>query len=523
MTTTNHHAFFWSILLSYFLSSYSYATPALEKCVASRVIGSFVDVDFSPHKIGSRTQSHVQMETNAILYRRGRDGGVINELAKNTNIDLHKRTMQVEIDTSCHWSDGNPITVYDIQEGIRRLFTAENPTILSLYLKNGIDINNGDKDLSELGLRILNDTTIEFDLVVTPLVLQHMLAFNAVTPAPLHLKNKWPGDGSSMIRISSGPFVAVSHTDKRIDFERNPYYCDGFESNTVKIIHHGIDSRRTVGRMMDAGLVNIGEQIAAPDLKAFKESKDFYKKFNIWSVPPQVMAYLGINPNSPVGADPTLIDAILLSIDFEKLESVIGADGLHGRHMSSLNFEYNDYNRVVIKGRLDTPYRDRLAQAQKIMRDKGYGPNNTLKLNFGLRHSAPYEQLGFAISGMLNQIHIETKTEIVKQQLKRILYDLSINAWGTGMSDPIDALSGLASALSQIGNKEFKKKLHNAVLTDISQTRNETLRQLEQEIIDMKIFHPLYEVLSPTVIAKNINPGAGFYDTGRNMIFDDCD
>lgn len=523
MTTTDHQVFFWSFFFICLLPSFSYATPPLEKCVASRVIGSFVDVDFSPHKIASRTQSHVQMETNATLYRRGRDGGVINELAKNTIIDLHKRTMQVEIDTSCHWSDGKPITVYDIQEGIHRLFTADDPTILSLYLKNGIDINNGDKDLSELGLRILNDTTIEFDLVATPHVLQHMLAFNAVTPAPLHLENKWPGDGTSMIRISSGPFVAVKHTDKRIDFERNPYYCDGFESNTEKIIHHGIDSRRTVGRMMDAGLVNIGEQIAAPDLKAFKESDNFHKKFSIWSVPPQVMAYLGINPNSAIGADPALKKAVLLSIDFEKLESVIGADGLHGRHMPSLNFEYNGYNRIEVEDRLDKPYSKRLAQAQKIMRDKGYGSNTPLKLDFGLRRSAPYEQLGFAIAGMLNQIYVEAKTEIVKQQSNRVLYDLSINAWGTGMSDPIATLSGLAAALSQIGNKDFEKKLHNAILTDITKTRNETLRQLEQEIVDMKIFHPLYEVLSPTVIAKNIKPGAEFYDTGRNMIFDDCD
>lgn len=338
-----------------------------------------------------------------MLYRRGRDGGVINELAKNTKIDLKKRTMQVDIDTSCHWSDGRPITVYDIQEGIHRLFTEEEPTILSLYLKNGIDINNGDKELSDLGLRILNDTTLEFDLVVTPLVLQHMLAFNAATPAPIHLGTKWPGDGSSMVRIGSGPFVAVSHIEK--------------------IIY----------------------------------------------------------------------------------------------------FEYNDYDRVIVEGRLDKPYIERLTQAQKIMADKGYGPNNTLKLSFGLRHSTPYEQLGFAIRGMLNQSYIEAKTDIVKHQPTRVLNDLSLNAWGTGMSDPIATLSGLAVALTQMGNKDFKQTLHHAALTDITSTRNETLHQLEQELIDMKIFHPLYEVLSPTVIAKNIKLGAGFYETGRNMIFDDCD
>lgn len=267
MKVIRRYAFLSAFVLSIFLSPISYAATSLEKCVASRVIGSFVDVDFSPHKISSRTQSHVQMETNAMLYRRGRDGSVINELAKNTKIDLKKRTMQVEIDTSCHWSDGRPITVYDIQEGIHRLFSVEEPTILSLYLKNGIDINNGDKDLSELGLRILNDTTLEFYLVVTPLVLQHMFAFNAATPAPIHLGTKWPGDGSSMVRIGSGPFVAVSHTEKII------------------------------------------------------------------------------------------------------------------------NFEYNDYDRVMVEGRLDKPYIKRLAQAQKIMDDKGYGPNNTQKLSFELRHS----------------------------------------------------------------------------------------------------------------------------------------
>lgn len=91
------------------------------------------------------------------------------------------------------------------------------------------------------------------------------------------------------------------------------------------------------------------------------------------------------------------------------------------------------------------------------------------------------------------------------------------------MSDPITTLSGLAAALTQMGNKDFKQTLHHAALADITSTRNETLHQLEQELIDMKIFHPLYEVLSPTVIAKKLKLGADFYETGRNMIFDYCD
>lgn len=51
MKVIRRYAFLSAFVLSHFLSPISYAATSLEKCVASRVIGSLFDVDFSQHKI----------------------------------------------------------------------------------------------------------------------------------------------------------------------------------------------------------------------------------------------------------------------------------------------------------------------------------------------------------------------------------------------------------------------------------------------------------------------------------------
>ena len=498
----------------------------IENCTASRILHSFKDLDLSPHLSTTRVQTHVLLETHANLFRLDRDSEAYEELATNVQIDKERNTLSLEINPTCRWSDGEPITAHDMLVGIQRLFETTVQTPYLTYFKNAEKIANGELPMSALGVRVINNRTLEMDMIWNERSIKSFLSNSPITPVPTHITNSdpnaWPGD--DMLRISSGPYVAVSHSDTLIELEPNPYYCEGFEGNAHKINLHGVKDRDLISRLMQAGIVNIGEQITKADLEELKLDPEFDRKWKIIETKPYVMSMLTFHPDRIFGQNPELIDAALLAIDFDTLEKVIGGDGVFGRRMMNYNFEFSGYSEVPVRADLLDDYDFRLTRAKEIMEANGYSSENPLKIYFGVRHSSPYQQLGYAIRSMLNAAYFNIEAETVQNSGKRVNEnDLSLNAWGLGPFEPMATLLGYAFYDRILMRNELGAELQqlDQFSMDIG-VHYATLHNFEKRVADERIHFPIYEVLSPSVISTSMKLGREKYELGRNMIIDGC-
>lgn len=146
-----------------------------------------------------------------------------------------------------NWSDGQPVTAQDYVYGIQRILDPQVGSPISFLLsdciKNANAVTTGDMPVSELGVKALDDKTLEITLEgPTPYFLS--LAYSkAMYPARQDiaesLGDTYGADASGL--VFNGPFVVTQWThNSQIMLEKNDSYWDkenvGLDSITYMIM-----------------------------------------------------------------------------------------------------------------------------------------------------------------------------------------------------------------------------------------------------------------------------------------------
>lgn len=490
-------------------------------CTYARVLPFFGDHHFLPNSSTSVENVHPQLETNATLFRRGRSGEIIKELADEVSVDLDRKVMKVRLNSSCHWSDGQRITASQMLAGIELNFVESNQALYlpgRSMLKNGAAIANGEAELTTLGVRVLDENTLEFDLIVPPRLLQLGLTYMTMTPAPLHLMDDnpsaWPT--SSLVRVSSGPFRAISQKEDEIQLVRNEYYCEGLKSNINRINLYGREGRRNSPLMLLSGRIDIAEEVTSDQWEALNARG---RGFRVEETEEEIMAFLMISDANPALKDNEIRKAIMLGINRDYLSSEVTGGSVESDVMNSISFSYSGYDQSALPQEILSPFEQRVQLARSIMEARGYTKQNPLQLTFGIRPSTPYEQMGFAIASMLRRINVDAKPMIVKKVGERVKNDLSVNAWGADFPDPSNTILGVVNHLSH----DFVDRVEASNAIFDNPKRYAALREIAQEVIDSYQVLPLVQLKGRWVMSSEIELLEENYPIGRNVYRKSCD
>jgi ABC-type oligopeptide transport system substrate-binding subunit/class 3 adenylate cyclase len=127
--------------------------------------------------------------------------------------------------TDVLWSDGTPLTAHDVEYGVKRVLNREQPgpsAAIYFVLEHARDYLFGDHhDLSSVGVRALDEYTVEFRLETPAPYFMYVLNRPDCAPQPRHaiaeLGEDWiQPDG----QVLSGAFRRLEHTSERILLER---------------------------------------------------------------------------------------------------------------------------------------------------------------------------------------------------------------------------------------------------------------------------------------------------------------
>ena len=182
------------------------------------------------------------------------------------------------------WSDGQPITAKDFVYGITRTLdqNTASPYAFLLYpIKNATEFNSGKAKAEDVGVKAVDDKTLEFTLKSPCAYFLDLTYFKVMQPQRQDIVEK-NGDkyGSEANTMAfSGPFIISEwvHNNK-VEFTKNPEYWDAenvkLDKATMKII------KEESARMNELfnGSLDMGTVVKPEWIEKFDETGEFEAK-----------------------------------------------------------------------------------------------------------------------------------------------------------------------------------------------------------------------------------------------------
>ena len=288
-----------------------------------RGISAKVDT-LDPHRSSAAWENIIIGDMFHGLMQHAPDGEVIPAMADSweTSEDGLNWTFTLRETT---WSDGVPVTAGDFVYGLRRI---QDPAIASQYssllyiIKNAQALNEARVAPEELGVRAIDDLTLEITLEEPAPYFLGLLTHYTTFPVPQHIVEQF---GESWVQPDNievnGPYKLVYWvTGDQIVAEKNPLF---YEADTLcfeRVSYFELEDLAAVERRIEAGDLDINN-----DFDGGRKA-ELDRRFPGWArtTPGLLTTYWSFNSSEAPFDDVRVRKALAMAIDREFLvESVL--------------------------------------------------------------------------------------------------------------------------------------------------------------------------------------------------------
>lgn len=180
-------------------------------------------------------------------------GNVVPHMAERWEVQNDGLRYVFTLRRGLKWSDGSPLTAHDFEYGVKRVLDPEiNSKSAPLFyiIKKAEAYHKGQlSDSSTVGVRALDDHTLQYDLERVTGYFTKLMAQSTMCPQPRAVIEKYADNWTEPENhVSSGPFIleSIQHDENRagkIVMRRNPHFFLPFSGNLEKLeaIHPGIE------------------------------------------------------------------------------------------------------------------------------------------------------------------------------------------------------------------------------------------------------------------------------------------
>ena len=177
------------------------------------------------------------------------------------------------------WSNGDPVTAHDFEYAWKTGLSAElaSTNAYMLYcLKNGEAYSTKKADISQVGVRTLDDRTLEVELEQpTPFFLS-LTAFHAYYPVHRKLvatNDKWATQPATI--IGNGPFkMTLWVKGSRMEFAKNEHYWDTAKVRSSRLEFFLLENASTALSMFESNQLDLGDIVPASEVpRLLRENK----------------------------------------------------------------------------------------------------------------------------------------------------------------------------------------------------------------------------------------------------------
>lgn len=417
------------------------------------------------------------------------------------------KTWTIKLRKDAKWSNGDPVTAHDFVFAWRRVLdpeTASEYAYIMYDLKNAEAINMSKKKPKELGVKALDDHTLQFELTKPIPYYKEMLAFGTFMPQNEKVVKKY-GDryGTKADKaVYNGPFkVKEWAVEDKILLVKNNDYWDKKAVKLDKVNYKILKDGQAGASLYDTDSID-DTTISSEQVDKYKDSPALKKRLLASTF------YLKLNQDKvPAFKNKDLRIAFSQAIDKKAyVESVLNngsapSDGFTAKATAKTP-EGKDF-ADQIKSPLG--YNPKQAKVHYDKAKKALGQKEfTFTLNTedtpASKISAEFikAQIEKNLPGVTVKIQqLPFKQRVAREQSQN--YEISLSGWGPDYPDALTFLNimttGNASNKTGWSNKDYDKMVKdaNGVLLKDEEKRNESLVKAEELLLNEAPIAPIYQ------------------------------
>ena len=340
------------------------------------------------------------------------------------------------------WSDDTPVTAEDFLFAWRRILdpkTASSYAYFPYIIKNAEAINAGHIPGTALGAKALDARTLEVHLEHPAPYLLEMLMHTAMMPLPRHVletKGKsWTNPGNY---VGNGAFVLKDWVpNDHITAVKNPLFFDATNVKLDRVIYYPTTDNSAALRRLRAGELDVQDRLPNEEIGWIKKNMPEL----IDPVPQLILDMIVVNMSKKPFGDIRVRTALNLAINREAITDKIVPVGYVPAYNivppGTANFPGGD--AFAFKS---MPYPARTAEAQRLMREAGFGPDNRLRATYMIRSTAAgsYRAVAAALQQMFAVIYVDvsiipTDAQVFYKQIQEHDFEICQPGWQADFND----------------------------------------------------------------------------------------
>ncbi|MEQ1964204.1 ABC transporter substrate-binding protein [Xenorhabdus khoisanae] len=420
-----------------------------------------------PHKSDGSSEFDILRDFFERLVDTDKEEKIIPALAESWETKDNK-TWIFHLRKGAKWSDGTPITAHDVVFSFQRLVTPDTISPYGSYLiqatvLNAQDVLSGKKKPEELGIKALDDSTIEIALERPKAGFLQMLAHPATSPVSEKVLKKYGSKWTQpQFFVSNGPFkLSEWVVNEKIVGVRNPYYWD--DKNTIinKVTYLPLsDYKADFNRYMtgELDISNGGPPEFLPMVKT-KFGDQLHVK------PILSVYYYLFNTQKPPFNDIRVRQALALGLDRNIITDKVLGNGQKPAYdvvspgSGGIYLKHPEYAYWTQEQRIE--------KAKALLNESGFNKNNPLKFTLLYNTSDAHKKISIAASSEWKK-HLGVEVVLQNQESKTQSdsmaqgnFEVTRYAWNADYNSPTTFLDIFTSENTnnhmRYQNKEFDK------------------------------------------------------------------
>ncbi|CAI8754559.1 Oligopeptide-binding protein OppA [Brevibacillus sp. IT-7CA2] len=445
------------------------------------------------------TSSTIITATFEGLTRVGKDGKYAPAAAESYTVseDGKKYTFKIRDNK---WSNGDPVSAKDFEYAWKRALdpkTASNYAYQLYYVKGAEAYNKGKGKVEEVGVKAVDDKTLEVELAnPTPFFLE-LVAFKTyfpVNPKVVDGNEKWATDAKTV--IGNGPFKMDSWEHKsKLVVSKNDNYWDKDNVKLDKIEFSMVEDENTELSMYENGELHwAGAPTSALPTDAIPALKESGK---MTTQPIAGTYFYRFNTEKPPFNNVKIRKAFAYAIDRQSLiDNILQAGQLPATGYVPPSMALNK----------DGFYKDNDIETAKKLLEEGLKEEGLTKfpaLTLSFNTSEGHKKIAEAIQDQWKKnLGVDVKLEnkewkVYLDDVHQGKYQVARAGWLGDFNDPINFLEMFkekdgGNNDTRWENPKYKELLNQSALELDPEKRKAILAQAEQILMDEMPIMPIY-------------------------------
>ncbi|MDH2436546.1 ABC transporter substrate-binding protein [Pokkaliibacter sp. MBI-7] len=377
-----------------------------------------------PQKMEGTPESRIARNLFEGLVIQDDKGNILPGVATSWDVNDNNTVFTFHLRDDAKWSNGDPVTAGDFVFAWQRAVDPKTASPYSWYIEmttmaNASDIINGKKSPDQLGVKALDDHTLQVVLDKPIPYFIRMLGHTTMVPANKKVIDQWGEKWTSPDHfVGNGAYTLTDWVvNERIVLKRNPNYWDNKDTVVNQITVLPIESENSELSRYKAGEIDITNGSTPIAIEHFRQLKK--------DIPDQIHTtgqvgtyYYSFNNKKAPFDDARIRKALSFAIDRDVITDKITGQG----EIPAYAFvpDITAGFTPVVPAWAKLTQKERVEEAKKLMKEAGYGPDHPLSFELLYNTSDNHKKIAIAVAAMWKQ-SLGVNVSLVNQEWKTYL------------------------------------------------------------------------------------------------------